>query len=163
MYLKQAVVAIALILLIPAWSAAEIYKYRDQSGVMRWTNNLNEVPIEQRPQVTILKETQSAAPKSDEGEAAGSEQAVARATAGELAQRIQALDTEKAVLEQEYQALMQENQALEKIAQQARANPEEFEAYQQRVKALNSKIEAYEVKRKAFQEKVTAFHADTQP
>jgi chromosome segregation ATPase len=162
MHFKQ-VIVVALVLLVPTWSAAEIYKYRDQSGVMRWTNDLSEVPVDQRPQMQILKETQSAPPKTTAADAEGSEQAVAQARDADLVQRAQQLDAEKTVLDQEYQALMQESQALEQMREQARSNPEEFEAYQQKVKALNTQIETYESKRQAFQEKVTAFQADTQP
>ena len=57
--MRIAMFAVVLMMLVvgsdPA--AADIYKYRDAQGVVRYTYDLAEVPEDQRPQVQTYEET----------------------------------------------------------------------------------------------------------
>jgi len=70
--MRAAMLAVVLMLLVvgsdPA--AADIYKYRDAQGVLRYTYDLAEVPEDQRPQVQTYEEaspTSDAFPQVEEG------------------------------------------------------------------------------------------------
>ncbi len=49
------VMALAL-MLVPLISSAEFYKYRDESGVLRYTDDMNEIPKDQRPNMDAYSE-----------------------------------------------------------------------------------------------------------
>ena len=54
--------ALAMILCLPASSSAEFYKYRDANGNLRFTDNLAEVPPDQRPEVDRYKQVEDFRP-----------------------------------------------------------------------------------------------------
>lgn len=51
---------LAITLLIPVAAFGEFYRYKDENGTMRFTDNLLEVPVDQRPK--IYKESKSEKP-----------------------------------------------------------------------------------------------------
>lgn len=149
-------IAIVLIgLLLPGLAAAEFYKYRDASGALRFTDNLNEVPPAQRPEVVTYEESRPPAP-AGLGPAADVPAVPDRTT--ELKAREAALMTEKEALDQEYQSLMEANRVFEE--QKKDLIEKDPAGYQQRARELNARIEAYDAKRKMFQEKASAFGED---
>ena len=50
-----------ILLVLPMLASAEIYKYRDQNGVLRFTDNLTEVPVDQRENIDQYQEIKTAA------------------------------------------------------------------------------------------------------
>lgn len=140
-----------------AFSSAEIYKYRDANGVLRFTDNLQEVPEKQRPQVESYYEIKSkAAPameEADKDSAVTSEDEADRTAA--------ALEAEKGLLDGEYAQLEADKKKLVELSQ-AEKNAEAEAAFQKQVQDFNARIKAYDEKRKVFEQKVNAYNASTQ-
>lgn len=136
------------LMLIPGLSFAEFYKYKDANGVLRFTDNLGEVPKDQRETIQEYKETIT--PKA-------TEEPVPETL--DLNARADQLNVERDSLAKEYAELEKERENLEKTTRDPQ-NDADFEAYKKQVDAYNDRIKAYEVKRKLFQTKVNAFNED---
>jgi flagellar biosynthesis/type III secretory pathway protein FliH len=158
------ILVIAMTMATPA--AAEFYRYRDKNGTVRFTDNLTEVPPEQRANLKAYRETVSPAPSRTADEADASVQLpepettdaevdedrkAAEETAARLRQRQEALI-------REYEALQKERAALAKRDGQ-RVNNAQQARYAEAVEALNAKIRDYQQRREAYEQEVQAHNA----
>jgi hypothetical protein len=153
---------VAVVWATPA--VGEFYKYRDKHGTVRYTDNLAEVPPEQREKLQTYEGVSR--PLTQEAPAAAApdspapgepepqvpewtaEQTAAQAAVDQLRQRQQAL------LE-EYAALQQEREALAASPGQ-RVSPAEQRRYDQQVQDLNTRLADYQKRRDAFEKEVAA-------
>ena len=134
-------------------SSAEIYKYRDAKGVLRFTNNLQEVPKDQREKVDSFHEIETKVePEEDQ---AGS---AAKTLESDMGKQAEALTNEKELLDSEYAQLEEDRKSLVEMSQEEKS-AEEDAAYREQVESYNVRIKAYEEKRKAFEEKVGQYNA----
>jgi hypothetical protein len=137
-----------ILLALPALASAEIYKYRDQNGILRFTDNLTEVPLAQRENVDEYQEIKTredvAQPEPD------------RATGQDPHAAEKALLDEKGALDMEYNQLVEMRKSLEAAPQAG--TPEEIAAYENKVRDYNTRLQIYEVKQKAFREKVEEYN-----
>jgi len=141
-----------ILLALPAIASAEIYKYRDQNGVLRFTDNLAEVPLTQRENIQQYQEIKATADTAEQTPAKDSgKEAVQDAQAAE-----KALTDEKEVLDTEYSQLMEMRNSIEAAPQPS--TPEEIAAHKNKVQDYNIQLKIYEVKVKAFREKLEAYH-----
>jgi chaperonin cofactor prefoldin len=162
---KFAAVLILLLASSDYPAAADIYKYRDTNGVVRYTYDLAEVPEEQRPQTQTYQETPSApeTPLPVNGEAGDGQDksneapdediVVDEETIEELNQRKKKLDEEFAGLMEEKYALLKDKAKLETLAGR---NTVAAADYDKKVEDLNLKIEDYQKRREAFQKEAEA-------
>jgi len=170
----------ALLLLILIWLpgsvSADFYRYTGPDGGVRFTDNLNEVPEDQRPdvltyeeakkgqlpetQAPVVGEEQEGEPPPDAesppddtvtGEAAQSQEPQDRTVFDRLTRIKGELDTERAGLDDEKQKLAKEGGAL--------TTPEEITAYNEKVVSLNKRIIEYEKRRQALQDEIDAYNA----
>jgi len=143
------IVTILLVLLVlPMLVSAEIYKYRDQNGVLRFTDNLTEVPIDQRENIQQYREIKTAP--------SATEQSTINAEAAQDPKAMEKeLTDEKGVLDNEYNQLMALRSSIEAAPQPG--TPEEIAAHEQKIKNYNAQLKIYEVKQKAFREKVAEY------
>ena len=133
---------------------AEFYKYKDANGVLRFTDNLLEVPKDQREMIQIYKEVVTPEPASDISDAQKEDAALKNQN--NLAEQI---NNEREALEQSFKALDTERKSL----LESPPSPQEQEAYEahrKRIDAFNAKIKAYEEQRRMFQAKVDAYNAN---
>lgn len=148
-----------LLMLVLVWTpglaGAEFYKYRDANGVLRFTDDISEVPVDQRAK---LKEYQSVV-TPEPAKAADDQAAEQSPDRNKLEATVKGLEAERAALEKEYQAIVQEDRRV-KAAVGDPANPVDPEVYNEQLKALQQKINAYDARRQAFQEKAAAFDAE---
>ncbi len=163
----------ALVLMfLPSQGYAKFYKYKDSNGVSRYTDNLNEVPEDQRPNVVIIKELDDALTpleryKKRQREKAAQRKAEQRSgktyvkkkkPAYSAKQRSQ-LEKKKAALERERTALVKEQQALfqfnAKLADEAK-----IKAQERKANRLNKRIRAYDRKRQQFEVELAKYHAE---
>lgn len=161
------ITATALALFLAALPAsAEFYKYRDASGVLRFTDNLAEVPPDQRPNVSTYEGVQTsgddpakdaAAPASAEVEKSavvGTESGVKE----DLQEERKRLEAIKQTLDKEREDLAREKEALKEERKRLR-DERDARVYNEKVKELNDRIAEYEQRRKAFQEQADALNA----
>jgi flagellar biosynthesis/type III secretory pathway protein FliH len=150
----------ATVLATPA--AAEFYRYRDKSGTIRFTDNLAEVPPEQRANLKAYRESARSPARRAVPEAAASGQAP---QPGETPADQKAAEEMATRLRQRQNALIQEHEALEKeraaLAQQAgrRVNNAQQARYTEAVETLNAKIREYHQRREAYEREVQAHNA----
>ena len=145
-------VILLFLLSIALSSSAEIYKYRDASGVMRFTNNLQEVPKDQREKVDTFHEIET---KAEVEDPAGSS---AKTTGSDTDQQAEALRNEKELLDSEYAKLEEDRTSLVELSQTDKSAEEDAE-FRKQVESYNVRIKAYEEKRNALEEKIGQFNA----
>lgn len=159
-------VFVFLLLLIIGYTPAnaDIYKYRDSQGIVRYTYDLAEVPEDQRPQVRTYEETSTGPDKSPQetGETNGDkpnettdeEVVVDEETIEELNQRKKELDEEFAGLMEEKYSLLKNKENLEKTL--AGRDSVAVADFDKKVEELNRKIADYQKRREAFQKEAEA-------
>lgn len=156
---------IALLLTAPLY--AEIYKYIDENGQKRWTDDLSQVPKEQRdaaqqieteaeqPENATTGKAEKTQPESPpETNAAVPDTDTASDTA-ELSRK--ALEKEKADLDLLYQQLMEERKQIEKFTPEL-LNFKAQAEHNDRITAFNEKTKQYDARLKAFNEKINAYN-----
>ena len=149
--LNRIVTVLLILLVLPMLASAEIYKYRDQSGVLRYTDNLAEVPVAQRENIEQYQEIKTTADTAEQAPANTPEkEAVQDARAAE-----KELTDEKGVLDNEYSQLMEMRNSIEAAPQPS--TPEEIAAHKKKIQDYNIQLNIYEVKVKAFREKLEAY------
>ena len=151
--LTGAILIVVMVFVGPAF--AEFYKYLNKQGDVRFTDDINQVPQDQRAAARSYPESQasdkSAAEKSsavkEEKPAVHEPPAAAAAAGGEGEDPIEGtrarLDAMKKEVEAEYQVLVKEKERLakEKETQKTR---EEINAYNKGVEAFNQRAENFE-------------------
>ena len=149
---NRIIIMLMILLAIPALASAEIYKYRDQNGILRFTDNLAEVPLAQRETVDEYQEIKTRedvtepAPDNADGQTTGQDPHAAE----------KALLDEKGTLDVEYNQLTEMRKSLEAAPQAG--TPEEIAAHEKRVRDYNARVKIYEVKQQAFREKVEEYN-----
>ena len=183
----------ALLFLICMWLPssvlAEYYQYRDQNGVLRFTDNLADVPEDQRQQIesyteseefvkteeesleylqdtSVQEETGEDMEGADQSEETGEDMEGAdqseEAETGRddnLAQ-LKKLNQMKAALDEEFAVLMEEKQILLQYKESKKnLSMQEARAYQKKVTLLNQRITDFEERRQAYKKEADAFNA----
>jgi len=154
---------------MPAW--CEYFQYRDENGVLRFTDDLASVPPDHRPGVTTHQSVQSnpASPKT----AVSIENPESRPSAsmpqgrlpssdtweGKKARKIMEFDRMQAELSQTYTSLQAEQAEHAAKAPSKKASFEEKAVYNQKLTALNTKIDRYEEEVAEFRQQVNAYNA----
>ena len=158
-----------------ALASAEFYRYVDEKGKVHYTDDLANVPVEQRPKADEYEEVydqfapeegierkkpETESPKGALKEA--EEVRLQREASGKEAEEKtleQKLREAGAKLKEEYQALMKEKGELEKRAARRLTETERKELIK-KVRDYNSRTEDYEKRRQAFDKEVEAYNAE---
>lgn len=154
---------------VPAW--CEIYQYRDQNGVLRFTDDIASVPPDQRPGVTTRRSVESRPGKGEAASPAGKKvsaspvpsQQETRSSAntweGKKARQMGEFDRKQAELDRKFTDLQNERTRLAAKAPSPKASFEEKAVYNRKVAALNARIDRYEEELAAFTQQVNAYNA----
>ena len=142
----------------------EFFKYRDSNGVLRFTDILAEVTLDQRPDAKSYKEaddylTPYQKKVRDEEARQAAEMAAKETKQGSLeAQQTQRMNLNKTrtELDKEYGELMRAKKALQKEQAQA-TTPEKKAVYEKSVNDLNKRIIEYEGRRNQYEESIKNF------
>ena len=150
--INRIILMLMILLTLPALASAEIYKYRDQNGILRFTDNLAEVPLAQRESVDEYQEIKTREDVTEPAPDNASEQA----TGQDPHATEKALLDEKGALDIEYNQLTEMRKSLEAAPQTG--TPEEIAAHEKKVRDYNARLQIYEVKQKAFRAKVEEYN-----
>jgi hypothetical protein len=163
--IKFSVFFIILAFSIPA--SAQFYKYVDENGTTRFTDDINDVPVEQRDKIKSYvesessndvegKDTESPPPEESQQQATIDETSDEQKPA-DLEDTRKNLDALKAELDAEYDKLVQEKKTLAEEKKNA-ISTEQIIEYNQKVDDLNKRVKAYEEKGKQYKAQVNAYN-----
>ena len=148
-------IAVALLMMTFSTSHAQLYRYKDAHGNWSYTDNLADVPLDQREEVKQYEpiETQTAQPIRKERPPTAEDTAAPDET-GRLRDELQA---RKAALDQEYDALVKESGELEKRSQSLKSE-EERRAFENSKTAFNQRLKVFEERRQVFEKDLQAYN-----
>lgn len=146
--MHKSIFYVFFILLFGAFSYgfAEYYQWTDKNGVNHFTDNILEVPENQRPGLKVHPGIKPIQEKKEFGQLI------------EVPSPQALLEAEKASLKQEYEELQEKRNAL--LARQKTMKASE---YNDLVHQLNTEILAFEQKRLAFENRVGTVNAAPKP
>ncbi|CAB5100452.1 Pyruvate kinase (EC [Olavius algarvensis associated proteobacterium Delta 3] len=163
-----------LFLVLVAWpgsSTAEFYRYYDENGALRFTDNLAEVPEDQQPQVKRYQEEDDYLTPRQRAEKARNQAKAQierenlekndRKTAAIRNVKIKDTDDLKSVREEldgDFAGLEDRRKALQ-AKRDSLTTPEEVREYQTQVRKLNEDIQRFEVRRQEFIRKAKEYNA----
>lgn len=141
----------------------EYYKYTDKDGIVHFTDNLANVPVEQRTTADRYEEIKTpagldrdrAALKQNKQEPSHKQDVENKS---KTLSRFQTLNREKKELDNAYESLVKRKQALRK-AKSSISTSAESATHQRKVRQLNQAITDYEQRRKAFKKRAGDFNA----
>jgi len=136
----------------------EFYRYADESGNVKYTDDLGQVPVEQRPTAKTYIESKGIPEEKTDVSDAEKEKTAQDSTA-ELDQIKIQLDKEKLELEKEYEALMKEQDALSETAKKAKTRVL-VQKFNKSALAFNEKTVAYAKKRRALDERIVKYNSE---
>ncbi len=132
---------------------AEFYRYTDENGVVRFTDNMLEVPEAQRKAAGRFSESAS----SDDNNTGGNNAEVTTEEKPDTSVKKEGGKKASEVMYEEYVNLQSEKEALEREfkEKEGKFTAEELSGYNERVKSYNDRLTDYERKREAL-EKIDA-------
>jgi hypothetical protein len=163
---KFSILGVILIVMAVSTSGAEYYKYTDKNGNVRFTDDLSQVPMDQRAGVQSYIEIQppseppSVSPPKADSDVQPTTQAPT-AEAAQLQKTREALMQRKTALDAEYQKLMDEKSKIDAERAAARSKAR-INTYNKKVAEFNEKIKRFEEKRSIYQQDMERFNADVQ-
>ncbi len=176
-------------MLLPSSVLAEYYQYRDQNGVLRFTDNLADIPEDQRQQIESYTESEDFVMTEEESLEYLQDTSVQEETGEDMegayqseetgedmddADQIEETDTGrddslaqlkklnqmKAALDEEFAELMEEKQVLLQYKDSKKnISVKEAKAYKKKVTLLNQRITDFEERRQAYKKEADAFNA----
>lgn len=162
---------LAILLIFSALPAAgEFYKYTDENGNTRFTDDINQVPLQQREEISSYTESESppetAAPDTgatdqkpvEKKQDAADIYAEEKAKEGYYEKTRRELDQMKSEIDAEFEALNLEKEKLTAERESAKSR-EQIQEYNKKVTQLNERAAAYEAKGVEYEKKVEAFNA----
>jgi hypothetical protein len=164
-------ILVLIVALVLSWTAsnAEFYRYIDAYGKQRFTDDLSNVPPDQRPEIKTyqsvvsepIQKSADVPVKGDRGAIAVSSFDKTQLQTGTWKERVinqaNELNSMQLELNKTYRSLDTKREALTAKAPSAGASAEELDAYQRQVQQLNVKIKDYEIRYTKFKNKKKAF------
>jgi hypothetical protein len=163
------IIVFIIIAFLSAPASAQFYKYVDEDGNIRFTDDINQVPEQQRATVKSYEEAvsdtdvQNKADQSDSEASTNAQQKTAAAEAGvdiDLKDLDAAYDQLKALrqeIDKEYNDLMAEKEALAKAKTEAKTREQVLE-YNAKVEQFNERAKAHQQKSKKYEAQVDAYN-----
>jgi hypothetical protein len=156
-FARHTLLVLLLGLIAASYTFADYYRYRDKNGVLRFTDDLSEVPADQRPKLKHYKETQPA-PQAKEKASRTSGKKGGKQTARKPKNRNQTaaqwLIREKGELDKLYKELLNDKMTLANQSQHIQT-PEDAKKYRRDLKRLNERIEKFEKRRYKYQNRAS--------
>lgn len=142
---------------------AEFYQYTDESGVLRFTDDLIQVPENQRAKIKKYMEPDDYLSSEQHAQKAfkARQESAAEEKMESLESRYLAefdkLDKKKTGLDQRYNGLSKEKKDLTKVKEKI-SSEADLIAYNEKISSLNKRITAFEKEREVFLKEVDDFN-----
>lgn len=165
--MKKIVTVCMAIIILPMLTtslSAQIYKYTDKNGQKRWTDDLSQVPVEQREsaeQIESIRDVSQEAPTNQENQETV---AIPKTdSAGDTTNlTLESLLKEKSELEKQYQLIVEERKQIEAIKAQ-KGDAAQRKELRKKISAYNAKTEQYEIRLEAYNAKADAYQKKINP
>ena len=167
-------IALLALIALPAFASAEFYRYVDQEGKTHYTDDIANIPADQRSHVSeyddvapgpsLQQETGTTIQEEGDREATLSapEEMPPRRAPGVGEDETKAVNQRMketgVALEQEYQALMGERKQLDEAAKRP-TTPASRGKLVEKIRNFNSRSKDYKKRREAFNQEVEAYNA----
>ena len=152
------VLLIVFLVLFPAATHAEIYRYTDQNGVLRFTDNIANIPESQRKDVLSYPETDDTSKPEEQVQ-----DAVKHPTEINKFQEKRPLPERlikiKAELDKENAELMKQLEAFSK-ERNILSTHKTSKDYKEQLESFNKRLADYEKRRRLFQKKLDAYNSE---
>ncbi|MCP4553741.1 MAG: hypothetical protein GY834_17255 [Bacteroidetes bacterium] len=155
----------SLILGLPVFSSAELYKYYDKKGNLSFTDDVSKVPEDQKEAAETIREikTKLVAPvmpgtQNDTPPISGQTMDKKAALKSELEQESKELGVIKKELDEEYTALNGRRDMLI-IERKTKMDLEKVKAYNEKANALNHDTLTYKEKKEAYLKRAEAYNS----
>lgn len=158
-----------IIVLLSAPASAQFYKYVDEDGNIRFTDDINQVPAQQRATVKSYEEAvsdtdvENEANQSDSEASTNAQQKTAAAGPAadidlkDLDAAYDQLKTLRQEIDKEYNELTAEKETLAKEKAEAKTREQVLE-YNARVEQFNERARAHQEKSKKYEAQVDAYN-----
>ena len=148
-----------VLLMLTATASAQIYKYIDENGQKRWTDDLSQVPREQRETAEKFQDAGDISQEATTNQANSEtiETPETDQTDGNVELTRESLTKEKSELENQYQLLMEERKQIEQMKSKKGDATQRAEV-NEKISAYNEKIKEYETQLTAYKSKVDAYN-----
>ncbi|MBC8443716.1 MAG: DUF4124 domain-containing protein [Deltaproteobacteria bacterium] len=147
-----------VVILFSMPASGEFYKYVDDSGNVKFTDDLTQVPIDQRPKAKTYIESKGAPEeKADDSETVKKE--ADQNIRKEMDLRKVQLDREKAALDKEYETIMKEQKALSEEQKKAKTRVQVIK-FNKKTVTFNENAAQYEKKRKDLDERIAKYNEE---
>ena len=151
----------AALLVAGTTGEARIYRYTDNNGVTRYTNDLSSVPESYRNTAEATREI-PVRPARAEDDAKATKPGVGEKpheskTFQDMEERRLELEAKKQALDEKYQNLMRQQKKLKDAGKQLKGK-KQVRAYEKKVQALNEKIRAYEEEKNALEAEIEQYN-----
>jgi hypothetical protein len=155
--LRVFVLLIAFWMLFPNATHAEIYRYTDQNGVVRFTDNLANVPQSQRKDVLSSPEADDTSkPEKQVEDAVKHPTQINKTQDHPLPERLIKI---KAELDKEKAELMKQLKALNKDRKMLSTHKTSKD-YKEELESFNKRLSDYEKRHRLFQKKLDAYNSE---
>lgn len=152
-YLLRIVFFLILCMTLAFSLSAEVYRYKDAKGISHFTDNILDVPADQRKTAEVYREIRSTTPENKPAEPAKEE-----TNGTDLRQKqYKELLEEQEALDQAYLKLEARKKALDK-EKQTISTPGQLEAFREKIKVFNEDVTDFTGRKEAFAEKSRAFN-----
>jgi Domain of unknown function (DUF4124) len=151
-----------LLLGITVPTHADFYKYKDAQGHVRYTDDLSQVPVDQRSAVQSYVESAPAEPDKpappELDHTAVPENIPTHENGTDMTELRKRLEMQQEALNKEYDGLMQEKSELDSQKEKLKTT-DDFKNYNQKVADFNEKINVWESKRKTYDADLESYNA----
>ncbi len=168
-------IVVIVMVVVPTLSFAEFYKYVDENGKVRFTDNLANVPDGQRPQVKEYEEAshelapkekaeeqqEPTSKKTKQGTDVVNDEKDGLTEIDNKDLKGEELEKKGEILQQVFEALMEERQELDKAAK-VRLAPGARKKLVEKISDFNLRIKDYEEKRRAYNKVVEAHNTEVE-
>ncbi|MCP3876380.1 MAG: DUF4124 domain-containing protein [Desulfobacteraceae bacterium] len=171
MKLKYAFSICCLSLLFVSVISAEYYQYLDEDGIKHYTDDISDIPKDQRPNLNVYQNVQSPKKESEKTKTIITPESL-KIQKNDLDSEYDSLVTKKKGLDSEYDSLLKKEQDLNKRKKalgQEKYNKEvtrindEIKRYKAKSKAYETLAEQYKAKTKAYETLVEQYNKQIQP
>lgn len=168
--------ALFILLLFSVNAQAEFYRYTDENGTVRFTDDLSVVPADQRPEISTYSEPddklteeekaakqaarqqaiKNQAPKLPEEDSKSAAPGASNAGSEKEYQAAKSrLDKMRGELDQEYEEIMAEVKEVEDLKKNVK-RASATRALNSRIRELNTRIATYQQQRQAYEQEAAA-------